>query len=153
MRVLRETLPAAALCGALLLPLAAHADPCKVEIAGNDLLQYDKQELNVPASCKEVTVTLRHSGRQPREAMGHNWVLVDAADYKAVASAASSAGLAHDYVAPGDKRVIAHTRVIGGGESTSVTFPGTLLRKGAAYRYLCTFPGHSTLMHGVFKVG
>ena len=153
MEILRQIVPTAALCGALLLPLAAHADPCKVEISGNDLLQYDKQELSVPAACKDVTVTLHHSGRQPRDAMGHNWVLVNAGDYDAVASAALKAGLAKDYVPPGDKRVIAYTRVIGGGETTSVTFPGTLLRKGASYKYLCTFPGHNALMHGVFKVG
>jgi azurin len=153
MKTLRTTLTAAALLGALVLPLAAHADPCKVEISGNDLLQYDKQELAVPATCKEITVTLHHSGRQPRDAMGHNWVLVNAADYTAVANAGLNAGLANDYVAPGDKRVLAHTKVIGGGETTSVTFAATLLRKGGDYRYLCTFPGHNALMHGVFKFG
>jgi azurin len=152
MKVLRQTLAAAALLGPMMLPLAAHADPCKVEISGNDLLQYDKQELAVPAACKDITVTLHHSGRQPREAMGHNWVLVSAADYVAVANAGLNAGLASDYVAPGDKRVLAHTRVIGGGQTTSVTFPTVLLRKGGDYKYLCTFPGHNALMHGVFKL-
>jgi azurin len=152
MNTLRNTL-AAALAAAVVLPLAAHADPCKVEISGNDLLQYDKQELAVPATCKQITVTLHHSGKQPREAMGHNWVLVNAADYSAVANAGLSAGLASDYVAAGDKRVIARTRVVGGGETTSVTFAATRLKKGGDYRYLCTFPGHNALMHGTFKFG
>jgi azurin len=152
MSILRQTLATAALLGALAVPFAAHADPCKVEISGNDLMQYDKQELAVPAGCKDVTVTLHHSGRQPRVAMGHNWVLVSAADYSAVAGAGLNAGLANDYVPPGDKRVLAHTRVIGGGESASVTFPAALLRKGVDYRYLCTFPGHNALMHGVFRL-
>jgi azurin len=153
MRVPRKTLTATALLGALLLPLAVRADPCKVEITGNDLLQYDQQELGVPSTCREITVTLHHSGRQPKEAMGHNWVLVDAADYTAVANAGLKAGLADDYVARGDKRVLAHTRLIGGGQTTSVTFPATLLKKGGSYKYLCTFPGHNALMHGVFKFG
>lgn len=152
MKTLRITL-AAALAAGVVLPLAAHADPCKLEISGNDVLQYDKQELAVPATCREITVTLHHSGKQPREAMGHNWVLVDAADYAAVANAGLSAGLASDYVAPGDKRVIAHTRVVGGGETASVTFAATRLKKGGAYRYLCTFPGHNALMHGTFRFG
>jgi azurin len=26
-------------------------------------------------------------------------------------------------------------------------------RKGGDYKYLCTFPGHNPLMHGVFKLG
>ena len=152
MNTLRHTLAAALAAGAV-LPLAAHADPCRLEISGNDVLQYDKQELAVPATCREITVTLHHSGKQPREAMGHNWVLVNAADYAAVANAGLSAGLASDYVAPGDKRVIAHTRVVGGGETASVTFAATRLKKGGAYRYLCTFPGHNALMHGTFRFG
>jgi azurin len=54
---------------ALAVPLASHADPCKVEISGNDVMQYDKMELAVPASCKQITVTLHHAGR--RGAGGH----------------------------------------------------------------------------------
>jgi azurin len=153
MKNLSNTLAAALLLGALALPLAAHADPCKVEISGNDLMQYDKQELAVPATCKDITVTLHHAGKQPKEAMGHNWVLVNARDFAAVANAGLGAGLGDDYVAPGDKRVIAHTKVIGGGETTSVTFKASLLKKGGDYKYLCTFPGHNALMHGTFKSG
>jgi azurin len=153
MKSLTNTLAAALLLGALALPLAAHADPCKVEISGNDLMQYDKQELAVPATCQEITVTLHHSGKQPKEAMGHNWVLVNASDFAAVANAGLGAGLANDYLAAGDKRVIAHTKVIGGGESASVTFKASLLKKGGGYKYLCTFPGHNALMHGTFKFG
>ena len=146
---------AAAMLGALALGTHAHAaaDPCKLEISGNDLMQYDKPELSAPATCKQVTVTLHHTGKLPREAMGHNWVLVNAADLAAVATAGLGAGLASDYVAPDDKRVLAHTKTIGGGETTSVTFATSILKKGGAYQYLCTFPGHNALMHGAFKFG
>jgi azurin len=152
MTSMHTTLAAVALTG-LALPLTAYADPCKVEISGNDLLQYDKQELAVPATCKEITVTLHHAGKQPREAMGHDWVLVKTPDLTAVDQAGLGAGLANNYLAPGDKRVLAHTKVIGGGETTSVTFSAAILRKGGDYSYLCTFPGHSALMHGKFKFG
>lgn len=148
----RNTLAIATLVGALALPLYAHADPCKLEISGNDQMQYDKQELVAPATCKEITVTLHHTGRLPKEAMGHNWVLVNAADLDAVANAGMGAGLANNYLARGDKRVLAFTKVIGGGESTSVTFPTSMLKQGGDYRYLCTFPGHYALMHGSFKL-
>jgi azurin len=153
MNLTRHTLTAAALLGALALPLYAQADPCQLEISGNDQMQYDKTGLAAPATCKEITVTLHHSGKLPKEAMGHDWVLVNTADMQAVANAGLGAGLANDYVAPGDKRVLAHTKVIGGGESTSVTFPGSILKKGGDYTYLCTFPGHVALMHGKFKFG
>ena len=131
----------------------AHADPCQLEISGNDQMQYDKQTLTVPSSCKEVTLTLHHAGKLPREAMGHNWVLVNAADLNTVANAGMGAGLANDYVAPGDKHVLAHTKTIGGGQTTSVTFPTSVLKPGGDYRYLCTFPGHNALMRGTFKFG
>jgi azurin len=154
MTMLRNTLATAAVLGALAAAPYAHAaDPCKLEISGNDLMQYDKPELSAPARCKEITVTLHHTGKLPREAMGHNWVLVNAADLTAVATAGMGAGLASNYVAPGDQRVLAHTTTIGGGESTSVTFATSILKKGGAYAYLCTFPGHNALMHGIFKFG
>src|ERR1700738_4560819 len=152
MTFMRTPLAPAALLGALAaVPYAHAADPCKLEISGNDLMQYDKSELSAPASCKEITVTLHNTGKLPREAMGHNWVLVNAADLAAVATAGMGAGLASDFVAPGDQRVLAHTKTIGGGESTSMTFPTSILKKGGAYQYLCTFPGHNALMHGTFK--
>jgi azurin len=152
MKPMPTTLAAVALT-ALALPLVARADPCKVEITGNDLMQYDRKELAVPATCREITVTLHHAGKQPREAMGHDWVLVKTADLAAVDQAGLAAGLADNYVKPGDQRVLAHTRVIGGGETTSVTFPASILSKGGDYSYLCTFPGHSALMHGKFRFG
>jgi azurin len=152
MHHLRKHLAAAALLAAFALPLTAHADPCKLDISGNDQMQYDKQALAAPASCKEITVTLHHSGKLPKEAMGHDWVLVNAADLAAVAQAGMGAGLANDYVAPGDKRVLAHTKIVGGGESASVSFSPTLLKAGGTYAYLCTFPGHNALMHGTFKL-
>jgi azurin len=152
MKPMHTTLAAVTLT-ALALPLVARADPCKVEISGNDLLQYDRKELAVPATCREITVTLHHAGKQPREAMGHDWVLVKTADLAAVDQAGLAAGLADNYVKPGDQRVLAHTRVIGGGETTSVTFPASILRQGGDYSYLCTFPGHSALMHGKFRFG
>ena len=148
----RNSLGAAALLAALGLPLMAHADPCKLEISGNDQMQYDKTSLSVPATCKQVTVTLHHTGKLPKEAMGHDWVLVNGSDLAAVANAGMGAGLNNNYVAPGDKRVLAHTKTIGGGESDSVTFPSSILKKGGDYKYLCTFPGHNAQMHGTFKL-
>lgn len=154
MSLMRYTLGAGVLIGTLVLTTPARAaEACKLEITGNDLMQYDKTELAAPASCKEITVTLHHAGKLPKEAMGHNWVLVNAADLTPVANDGMTAGLPNNFVKPGDKRVLAHTQTIGGGETTSVTFPASALKKGGAYVYLCTFPGHNALMHGTFKFG
>ena len=157
MMLIRHSLVAVALLGAQALlvsaPAAAAGDPCKLEISGNDQMQYDKKELAVPATCKEVTVTIHHAGQLPAAAMGHNWVLVATPDLTAVANSGMGAGLAADYVAANDKRVIAHTKVVGGGQTASVTFSTSSLKAGGDYSYLCTFPGHNALMRGKFKFG
>jgi azurin len=153
MTVRRNAAAAMLLLAALAAAGLAQADPCQLEISGNDQMQYDKQLLTVPASCTQITVTLHHLGKLPREAMGHNWVLVNAADLTAVVNAGMGAGLSNDYVAPADKHVLAHTKTIGGGQTTSITFPASILKTGGDYRYLCTFPGHNALMHGTFKFG
>jgi azurin len=157
MKLIRHSLVAVALLGAqaLLLsaPAAAAGDACKLEISGNDQMQYDKKELAVPATCKEVTVTIHHAGQLPAAAMGHNWVLVATPDLTAVANAGMGAGLANNYVTAGDKRVLANTKVVGGGQSASVTFSTSALKAGGDYSYLCTFPGHNALMRGKFKFG
>ena len=81
------------------------------------------------------------------------WNLVNTSDLAAVGNAGVAAGIANNYIQPGDKRVLAHTSIIGGGETTSVTFPASALKAGGSYSYLCTFPGHSAVMRGVFKFG
>ncbi len=82
--------------------------------------------------------------------MGHNWVLTKTTDMTALANEAAKAGLDKDYLPPGDKRVIAHTKVIGGGQSTSVKFSTSTLTKGGDYTFFCSFPGHYGLMKGKF---
>ena len=157
MNLLRHTLIATALVGAQALlmstPAAAADAACKLEIEGTDSMTYSKAELAVPATCKEVTLTLHHSGQLPAAAMGHDWVLVNTPDMAAVVNAGMGAGVANNYIQPGDKRVIAHTKIVGGGQSDTITFSTAALKAGGDYTYVCSFPGHSALMHGKFKFG
>ena len=126
---------------------------CKLEITGTDAMQYDKKELSVAADCTQVELTLHHSGKLPAQAMGHNWVLAKTADVSGIASDGVGAGFAKDHIKDGDARVIAHTKIVGGGQSTSVTFPMSKMKAGESYTYFCSFPGHSSIMKGTFKVG
>jgi azurin len=116
-------------------------------------MQYDKKELSVAADCTQVELTLHHSGKLPAQAMGHNWVLSKSSDVSGIASDGVGAGFANDHIKPGDTRVIAHTKIVGGGQSTSVTFPTSKLKAGESYTYFCSFPGHSSIMKGAFKFG
>ena len=153
----RNTLLAAALIGVNALAFTAPAQAadkvCKVEIGANDLMQFDKKELKVAGDCTSVEVTLKHTGKLPAASMGHNWTLVKTADLTGVTNDGLAAGLPANYIKAGDTRVIAHTKVVGGGQSDTVRIPASALKKGEDYSFVCTFPGHAALMKGKFIFG
>lgn len=127
---------------------AALAKTCELSITGNDQIQYNKSELVVEADCTQVKLTLEHVGKLSIEQMGHNWTLTRTADWKDVARTGQGAGLENDYLPKNDDRIIAHTDVIGGGETTSITFDRSQLEKGGDYTFFCSFPGHWANMNG-----
>jgi azurin len=126
---------------------------CQVAIAGTDAMQFDKKEIAVAADCTDVEVTLTHTGKLAATIMGHNWVLTKTSDMAGVAGDGLGASVANDHIKPGDARVIAHTKIVGGGQSATVKFKTSLLKKGESYSYFCSFPGHWSVMKGTFKVG
>ena len=135
------------LAGLALAP-AAQARMCAISIDSTDQMSFSSREIKVAADCSQVKLTLRHTGKLAASAMGHNWVLVKTADYQPVALAGMRMTLADSYLPKKDPRVLAHTSVIGGGQSTSVTFSTAVLRKGGDYTFFCSFPGHFAMMKG-----
>jgi azurin len=135
-----------------LIALAAsgmvHAEACNIDLKGDDAMKFDKHSVTVSASCKTIDVKLTHTGKLPAPAMGHNVVIASADVYQAVANDGLKAGLAANYVKAGDTRVIAATKIVGGGETTSTSFPGSKLKAGGAYTFFCTAPGHLATMTG-----
>ena len=143
-------LAVAAVLTALAVP--AFADDCAVTIEGTDQMTYNLSEIDVKKSCEQFTVNLKHVGNLPIATMGHNWVLSKAEDYLEVAEEGLALGLDKNYVDDADQRVLAHTKVVGGGEETSVTFDVSKLKEGQNYSYFCSFPGHHALMNGTLKL-
>lgn len=135
-----------ALLGLASTPLLAAE--CAVDVESTDQMTFNTQAISVSKSCKTFTVNLKHTGSLPKTAMGHNWVLSKTADMPGVATDGISAGPDASYLKAGDERVIAHTDLIGGGESTSVTFDVSKLAAGEDYSFFCSFPGHYSLMKG-----
>ena len=135
-----------ALLGLASTPLLAAE--CSVDVESTDQMTFNTQAISVSKSCKSFTVNLKHTGSLPKTAMGHNWVLSKTADMPGVATDGSSAGPDASYLKAGDERVIAYTDLIGGGESTSVTFDVSKLAAGEDYSFFCSFPGHYSLMKG-----
>lgn len=120
-----------------------------VGLTGNDLMQYDKNEIRVKAG-QEVTLTLRHIGKMDIKVMGHNFVLLkQGVNIPEFSVKAAEAGETNDWIPAGTNDVIVHTKMIGGGQSTSITFTSP---EAGSYDFICSFPGHSGLMKGKFIV-
>ena len=142
-----EAAPAAA-SPAADAPAAAAGGECEAVIVSDDAMKFDPKEIKVKSSCKQYKITLKHEGKMPKSAMGHNVVLSKSADKDGVLADGQTAGEANNYVKAGDERVVAHTKLLNGGEQDSVTFDVSKLAKGEAYEYYCSFPGHYATMNG-----
>lgn len=127
-------------------PLASAAGECAIDVTADDALRFSTKEIVVPPSCTQFTVNLAHIGKMPAASMGHNIVIAQTSDLAAVAK--DGAAVQPDHVKEGDARVIAHTKIIGGGEKTSVTFDTAALQAGGDYSFFCSFPGHWAVMKG-----
>ncbi|MEL6719483.1 MAG: azurin, partial [Bacteroidota bacterium] len=129
-------------------PKAPKGDAVTIEIKAGDDMKYDTKLIKVKAG-QTVTINLTHTGQMEEKMMGHNFVLLK--QYTDVTEFAGKATAAYEneYIPEGDENIIAYTEMIGGGESTSVTFEAP--EKGV-YDFLCSFPGHYGLMNGKFIV-
>jgi azurin len=137
-------------CGALLLTFAACSKapaipPKEVTIQADDKMRFDLTAFEVKPGQK-VAVTIKNVGTTPKFSMGHNFVLLDRtineSNVQSTFLDKASTEAAHDYVPPGDKNVLAHSKLLGPGESEVVTFNAPFVP--GEYLYLCSFPGHYT---------
>ena len=119
----------------------------EIILNSDDLMRFDKNML-VVQSGQKITLTLNHTGKMDKSIMGHNFVLLKK-DVDVIAFA-EKAVLAknNEYIPEGDE-VIVYTKLLGGGESDTITFDAP--EKGY-YTFLCTFPGHWGLMKGKLVV-
>ncbi len=112
----------------------------KLEITANDQMKFDLESLDAQARQK-IEITFKNVGTMPKQSMGHNWCLlalnVDPAEFLDAGFASAS----NDYVEPSkEKDVIARTKILGPGETETLTF--TAPSAPGSYEYICTFPGH-----------
>ena len=136
----------ALLLSATSLPVLAAQ--CEATVESNDAMQFNVKEIVVDKSCKEFTVNLTHSGNLPKNVMGHNVVISKEADMQPIATDGLAAGIEKNYLKAGDERVIAHTKIIGAGETDKLTFDVSKLAADQKYGFFCSFPGHISMMKG-----
>jgi azurin len=124
-------------------------DVAMVALEASDKMMYNTKMIKVPAG-KKVKLTLTHTGKMPAASMGHNFVLLqkgtDGQDFAMKSATATDNGYISKDLAD---KVIAHTKILGGGESATIEFDAP---EAGEYVFLCSFPGHYAIMNGKFIV-
>ncbi|MFL2629862.1 MAG: plastocyanin/azurin family copper-binding protein, partial [Flavobacteriaceae bacterium] len=77
--------------------------------------------------------------------MGHNFVLLKKGVNTNEFGIKASSEKENEYIPDGGNQVIAHTKLIGGGDSDTITFDAP---KKGTYEFICSFPGHYMSMKG-----
>ena len=166
-----EPAPAAASAPAASAPTAAPASPapaapaseatasaptanaaCETTVESNDEMKFNTAEIAISKTCAQYKITLKHVGKMPVTAMGHNLVISKTEDAAGVVADGAAATAAKGFLKEGDARVIATTKLIGGGEEDTITVDTSKLTADGSYEFYCTFPGHYGMMKGVVKV-
>src|SRR5262245_9799564 len=135
-------------CGALLrfftgCSSAPQAPPKEVIIQADDKMRYDVTAFDASPGQK-ISVTFKNIGTTPKFSMGHNFVLLDriinADNVQRAFLDKASTEASHEYVPQGAKEVLAHSKLLGPGETEVVTFSAPYIP--GEYLYVCSFPGH-----------
>lgn len=145
------SLSAAILATTAMFSSVAHAaDARAVEISGNDQMKFSVATIEAKAG-EQLKVVFKNAGTLPKQAMGHNWVLLKKGSDVAAFGSAAAGAVGTDYIPANQKdKVIAHTKVLGPKETQEITF--TVPSEAGDYPFLCSFPGHFALMKGTLKV-
>lgn len=123
----------------------------KVTITGNDSMQFDTREFTVK-SGEKVELEFKNIGKLPKIAMGHNLVILK----KGISSLkfgqkvmSMGANATNPLPEPSMVDVIAATKLLGPGESETITFTAP---ESGDYQFVCSFPGHFAMMRGIMVV-
>jgi azurin len=130
---------------------AASAAPREIVITGNDSMKFNVTKIEVAAG-EEITIVLQNVGTMPKQAMGHNLVLLKKdVNAQAYATAALKAAATEYIPAALADQVIGHTKLLGPKQKDSFTFKAPEV--AGDYVYLCSFPAHFVAgMKGVMTV-
>jgi azurin len=131
---------------------AVAANTCGLTVESTDAMTFNTKNIEVAKTCKDFTITLKHTGKSDKKIMGHNLVITKESDQQAVLDFGSKAGALSNYVKAKDERVIAFTNIIGGGETATTKFAVSKLNSKDSYVFFCSFPSHVFMMKGTVKL-
>ncbi len=133
-----------------MVPVIATPDPeGVVRLTSNDQMRFSATRIEVKAGDK-IKIELRNVGALPKEAMGHNLIVLKPGTDTSAFAAKAMTAKATDY-APADAadQMLGHTKLLGPGEAAVLELEPLA---AGTYPFLCTFPGHVALMNGVLVV-
>lgn len=121
-------------------PAAMPTPSREIVIEASDQMKFNVLDFQV-APGETVKLTLKNVGTMPKFSMGHNLVVLQrGVSVEKFAEAAASSPTTEYVPASYSSKVIAHTKLLGGGETDSVVFTAPKIR--SPYPFVCTFPGH-----------
>lgn len=116
-----------------------------VRITANDQMRFSATRIEVKADEK-VKIELSNIGTLPKEAMGHNLIVLKPGIVPSAFAAKAMNAKATDYMpADATAEVIGHTKILGPGEKATLELEALA---AGTYPFLCSFPGHVALMNG-----
>lgn len=120
-----------------------------VRLGANDQMRFTASRIEVKAGEK-IRIELHNVGVLPKEAMGHNLVVLKPGIVPSAFAAKAMTAKATDYVAADSAAdVVGHTKVLGPGEKAILELEPLA---AGTYPFLCSFPGHVALMNGELVV-
>jgi azurin len=116
-----------------------------LRLQANENMRFDRELFRVRAG-KKLRLLFKNTGAPSPTAMAHNVVIlksgVDIADFADLARGAAK----DQYIPSGvESLIIAHTKLISGGQSDEVEFT---IRQPGVYDFICSYPAHWANMQG-----
>jgi azurin len=115
-----------------------------VSMITDDRMKFNLKKITVKAGQK-IKLTLTHTGKLDKRIMGHNVVFLNKGTNLSTFASKASASKENDYIPLGSLAVLANTKMLGGGETTTIEFTAP---EAGSYDYICSFPAHYALMKG-----
>ena len=116
-----------------------------IQLKANENMRFDKELFRVRAG-KKISLIFKNTGAKSAASMTHNVVIlksgIDIADFADIARNAKTEQFVPSSL---DSLIIAHTRLVGGGDSDHIEF---IIPKPGIYDFICSFPGHWGTMQG-----
>ena len=139
------------LCASI-LATSVFASNCEIKIEGSDMMKYDVAEITLDKSCEQTKISLKHAGKLPINAMGHNVVIVEEKNLSKITQQINfSLGVEKGYL-PDSQDIIFISAMVGGGDTIELKIDMSKLDKTKSYVFFCSFPGHWALMRGKIKI-